>query len=80
MRVVELALAARDYVRRAVAMELDGSVESLAFLDHYLSKVGDVDDEVLHLIAAAVGAYFGELVLSEVGATWHAQSSDRPSG
>ena len=74
-RVVELALAARDYVQRAVAMELDGSIESLAFLDHYVAQVGDVDDDVLHLLAAAVGAYFGELVVAHAGATWHAQSA-----
>ena len=77
-RVVELALAAQDYVRRAVKLELDGSVESLAFLDHYVAQVGDVEDDVLLLLAGAVGSYFGEIVVSQLGGTWHAQG-DNPA-
>jgi hypothetical protein len=66
----ELAQAAHEFVRRAVALELDGSVESLAFVDHYLGQIGEMNDEVLALISAAVGAYFGEIVSARIGGTW----------
>ena len=66
----ELVAAARDYVRRAVKLELDGTVESLAYVDHYLSTVGKVSDDVLALIAPAIGAYFGELAVAHFGGHW----------
>ena len=65
--------AAREYVRRAVGVELDGSEESLAFVDHYVGQTragGPVKDDVLHLAAAALGAYFGEVVLRSFGGRW----------
>lgn len=68
----ELAQAAREFVRRAVALELDGSVESLAFVDHYLGQIGEVNDDVLALISAAMGAYLGEIVIAHIGGTWSA--------
>lgn len=68
--VAEWVLAAHEYVRRAVGLELDGSVESLAYVDHYIAKVGEVSDEVLALVAPALGAYFGEVVLTRVGGHW----------
>jgi hypothetical protein len=69
-KVAEYALAAHEYVRRAVGLELDGSVESLAFVDHYLSRAGDVGDELLALAAPALGAYFGELLCAHLGGEW----------
>lgn len=68
--VEDLVVAARDFVRRALRLELDDSVESLAFVDHYLSKVGEVSDEVLALVAPAIGAYFGELAIRTFGGQW----------
>jgi hypothetical protein len=75
-RIAELALAASDYVRRAVGLDLDGSVESLAFVDHYMGQAGDVSDELLELLAPALGAYFGEVVLSHLGGEWDARAED----
>lgn len=75
-RVAELTLAAADYVRRAVGLDLDGSVESLAYVDHYLSQAGEVDERVLPLVAGALGAYFGDVVVAHIGGTWHADSAD----
>ncbi|MSP61105.1 MAG: hypothetical protein EXR72_12320 [Myxococcales bacterium] len=81
-RVAEFALTAAEYVRRALAVELDGSTESLAFVDHYISHTvrkggeGDVADELLELIAPALGAYFGEVVTARLGGTWHALSEN----
>jgi hypothetical protein len=78
-RVGEFVLAAQEYVRRAIAVELDGSVESLAFVDHYVAnagKDGEVADELLALVAPALGAYFGEVVIARIGGEWHAAAPD----
>src|SRR5256885_1321772 len=69
-RIAEFALAAADYVKRATGLDLDGSVESLAFVDHYLSTVGNVTDELLALVAPALGAYFGEVIVAHLGGDW----------
>lgn len=72
-------LAAQEYVRRAIAVELDGSVESLAFVDHYASRAGadgEMSDEVLALVAPAIGAYFGEVVIARIGGGWQADAPD----
>lgn len=74
--MAELSLAASDYVRKSLQVELDGSPESLAYLDHYVSRIGNVSDEVLALAAAAVGSYFGEVLLSRFGGTWRADDPD----
>lgn len=75
-RVAEFALAAGDYVRRALGLELDGSVESLAFVDHYIGQMRDVSDELLELVAPALGSYFGEVVLSRLAGEWDARAED----
>jgi hypothetical protein len=60
-----------EQVERALAVRLDGSVTSLAFVDHYLSLARDEDREpIVSLLAAGAGAYFGELVRRELGGTW----------
>ena len=75
-RIAEYALAAADYVRQSLKVDLDGSIESLAYVDHYLSKVGNVSDEVLALLSAAVGCYFGEVVISRLGGVWRTEGDD----
>lgn len=75
-RVAEFALAAAEYVRHSLKVELDGSADSLAYLDHYVSKIGGVSDPVLALTAAAVGAYFGEVAISRFGGSWRADDDD----
>jgi hypothetical protein len=75
-RLGEYALAAADYVRRALGVELDGSPESLAYVDHYLANIGPVDDAVLQLTAAAIGVYFGEVVIGRLGGRWHLGGDD----
>jgi hypothetical protein len=67
----------REQVRRAVGMELDGSVESLAVVDHYLGMGRDEDRApILALLAAGAGAYFGELVRRAMGAIWIGDGKD----
>ena len=65
--------AARSYVRRALELELDGSPESLAYVDHYARTQGaaaPLEADVLRLSAAALGAYFGEVVIQAFGGGW----------
>jgi len=78
-RIAELALAAGEYVRSSLAVELDGSAESLAFVDHYISKIGNTSDEVMALVAAALGAYFGEVAIARFGGQWRAEEDDPAS-
>ncbi len=60
-----------EQVRRALDVTLDGSITSLAFVDHYLSLARDEEREpIVSLLAAGAGAYFGELIRREMGGTW----------
>ncbi len=67
----------REQVRRALKLELDGSVASLAVVDHYL-PMGRKEDRapILELLAAGAGAYFGELVRREMGGRWIGDGKD----
>ncbi len=71
--------AAREYVRRAIGIELDGTDTSLAFIDHYVDKtvgVGPLDDQVLKLVAGAIGAYFGQVAIGRFGGHWVVEGDD----
>jgi hypothetical protein len=64
-------------VLRATTLVLDGSVTSLAFVDHYLGLVrGESREPIVELVAASAGAYFGELVRREYGAIWAGRADD----
>lgn len=72
-QLAALRQAAVNYVERATGCKLDGSEESLAFVDHYLDEVRKgtpPKPEVLRLIAAALGAYLGELAIRHFGGHW----------
>jgi hypothetical protein len=63
--------SARDYVRRATQVELDDTPDALAFVDHYIEQSrGGLKDDVLGLVAAALGAWFGELAIRRFGGRW----------
>jgi hypothetical protein len=74
-----LRRAAVDYVARATGCMLDGSEESLAFVDHYIdhfiaeqakAQSGAKDKPqpaVLRLAASALGVYLGELAIARFG-------------
>lgn len=65
--------AARQYVKRSVGVDLDGSETSLAFVDHYLTATRGqepVKDDVLALLAPALGAYLGEVAIARFGGRW----------
>jgi len=77
--------AARGYVRRALSLELDSSAESLAYVDHYARTTrkagpgGKLEADVLRLAAAALGAYFGEVLIAAHGGAWEIQPGDETS-
>jgi hypothetical protein len=78
--VADLAESCVRFVKQAVGLELDYTPETLPVLDHYLrEKVAGTLPELVELIAAASGAYFGEVVRRSVpGARWHSPEGDHP--
>ncbi len=71
--VKTFAAAASAYVKRTLAVDLDSSVESLAYVDHYIestSRGAPMSAEVMALVAPAFGAYFGEVLVQRFGGTW----------
>jgi hypothetical protein len=71
--------AARNYVKRAVAVDLDDSEESLAYVDHYITttaKTEALKPEVLALVAPALGAYLGQVAIKRFGGKWIAEGDD----
>jgi hypothetical protein len=71
--------AARRYVERAVGVTLDGSEESLAYVDHYIQSTAKAEaqkPEVLALVAPALGAYLGEVAIAKLGGRWNVESTD----
>jgi hypothetical protein len=77
--VATFVAAARDYVQRTLGLDLDGSEESLAYVDHYLERTragGPIADEVLALVAPAMGAYLGEVAIAKLGGRWVIDGDD----
>jgi hypothetical protein len=69
--------AAGRYVERAVGVPLDGSEESLAYVDHYIDKTARAEalkPEVLALVAPALGAYLGQVAIGRLGGRWKAET------
>lgn len=65
--------AARNYVKRALGVDLDDSEESLAYVDHYITKTARAEalkPAVLALIAPALGAYLGQVAIARFGGKW----------
>jgi len=80
-QVAALRCAADEYVTRVLGHSLDGSEESLAFVDHYIERVRQSSPpkpEVLRLIAAALGVYLGELCILRFGGSWLALPTESP--
>jgi hypothetical protein len=62
--------------QKATGVELDFTPETLPLLDYYLVQVRSDKDEVRSLVAAAAGAYFGEVVRANYPCRWHAPAED----
>lgn len=81
-KLSELRVAAGDYVFRATGCPLDGSEESLAFVDHYLDRLHQDPPsrpEVLRIVAFALGVYLGELAITRFGGRWVALKAEAPA-
>jgi hypothetical protein len=75
--VGDLERRLQEAVRRSLRFDLDGSLTSLAVVDHYLAQARDETREpILSLLAASAGAYFGELVRRHIGGLWLGDGSD----
>lgn len=74
--VRELALACVAFVRKSVGIDLDFTPDTLPLLDHYLSQAREGKGEVHALVAAAAGAYFGEVIRSQYPARWALPTQD----
>jgi hypothetical protein len=78
-RVQPFLDAARRYVERALGVTLDGSEESLAYVDHYIAttaRAEAIKPEVLALVAPALGAYLGEVAIAKLGGRWTIEGED----
>lgn len=81
-RVVELAAVCVDYVRQAIGVEPDGTVESVSLVDHYLTLAREElsrRPEAEPLILQAVAAYFGELACGQISGFWLTPTADAAS-
>ncbi len=77
--IADLAAAACQYVERAVGVGVDFTPETLPIVDHYIALVrqeAQERPEVVALIARALGAYFGQIVVREFDGFWHVPSDD----
>jgi hypothetical protein len=77
--IADLAAAACQYVEQAVGVGADFTAETLPVVDHYVSLVrpeAPERPELLSLIARTLGAYFGQVVVRELGGFWHVPSDD----
>jgi hypothetical protein len=77
--VRELSARCEQHVRDAIGLSLDGSIETLPILDHYvrLSIEGSSQrPELLPLLARTIGAYFGQVVADHLGGFWWLPSED----
>ena len=77
--VRELSASCEQHVRDAVGLELDGTIETLPILDHYIRLSRDAvreRPELLPLLARTVGAYFGQVVADHFGGFWSLPGPD----
>jgi hypothetical protein len=77
--ISELVDVCRQYVQRAVGVELDLTPETLPVLDHYVRvsrQHVEQRPQLLVLMARVVGGYFGEVARRHLGLFWHVPSAD----
>jgi hypothetical protein len=77
--IADLSAAACEYVVRAVGVSVDYTPETLPIVDHYVTLVrSEVEGrpELLLLVARALGAYFGRVVLGQLEGFWRVTSDD----
>ncbi len=73
-QIEEYTFAAQNYVEKMLGVRIQESEDSLAFVDHYIQTVrrqGLPKEEILALIGAALGVYFGQVVLTKLAGRWY---------
>ncbi len=71
-QITELAAACVSYVHKSLGLALDYTQDTLPILDHYVRSAQGAPGEVMELMAAPTGAYFGEVVRRHLeGVRWH---------
>ncbi|HTM22608.1 MAG TPA: hypothetical protein VL172_18930 [Kofleriaceae bacterium] len=68
--VQEHADQAVRYVQTAVGIAMEYDSDTLPILDHYLRSVPARNEQMIQLVAATAGAYFGEVVRRLLGGQW----------
>ncbi len=77
--IAELRLACERFVGTATKVVIDGTADTLPVLDHYLRDVPHGRDELDAIVAAAAGAYFGEVVRAAWPCHWNIRGEDPAS-
>jgi len=67
---------ALDAVRTVTGLSLEFDSDTLPLIDHYVREVPSKSPTSAALIAAMVGAYFGETVCQSLGGKWKVETSD----
>jgi hypothetical protein len=62
-------------IEAALGVTPDGTSETLPLVDAFLDRARDANDDVLALVAALAGCYFGELVRTRFGGWWVTESA-----
>ena len=65
--VIDLTVACVTSVKNASGMELDLTQDTLPILDYYAELIDSPRDELVSLMAPMSGAYFGELLIRQLG-------------
>ncbi len=78
--ITQFVDALRVFLQRAgIEVALDGSEESLAYVDHYIdasTRGGKLAAPVVALVAPAIGAYLGQVALAKFGGEWHLETAE----
>jgi hypothetical protein len=75
-KVAEFVQRALAAVKASVGLDLEFDSDTLPLLDHYLRELPGNKPETAALIAAMVGAYFGETVRKCHGGRWKSETED----
>jgi hypothetical protein len=77
--IEELAATCERHVKDAVGVALDGTIETLPVLDHYLELSREAireRPELLPLLSRTIGAYFGRVVAGHFEGFWWFENAD----
>jgi hypothetical protein len=77
--IEELSESCERHVRDALGISLDGEIETLPILDHYIAISRDAvrqRPELLPLLSRTIGAYFGRVLARHFEGFWWLRSAD----